>query len=193
MEKRDAPDRFVARTFPTSDLVFAEYVREVLHRTSRGNKEPVREALEVSLRNVYPDVRVSIRADVAGFGDTLLYVFRDGSIGASLAAEEWIEDPSAARVVTDPTGTYVEVNEPAERLFGRGAAEMIGWKAGSFTRPDDRVEDAEAVWRALEQSGRLHSLALISCVTGSDTPVEYVTVKDGDGPGRNVTYLRERH
>jgi PAS domain S-box-containing protein len=193
VQNRDAPDRFVARTFPTSDLVFAEYVREVLHRTSRGNEERVREALEGSLRHVYPDVRVTIRIDVAGFGDTLLYVFRDGSVATSRMAEDWIEDPAAARLVTDPTGTYVEVNEAAERLFGRSAAEMIGRKAGSFTRPDDRVEDAEAVWRALEQTGRLHSLAVITCATGSDTPVEYVTVKDGDGPGRHVTILRERH
>jgi len=187
------PDRFVARTFPTSDLVFAEYVREVLHRTTQADEDRVRQGLEGSLRHVFPDVRVSIRTDVAGFGDTLLYVFRDGRVGASLMAEEWIEDRAAARLVTDPTGTYVEVNEPAERLFGRTAAEMIGRKAGSFTRPDDRVEDADAVWRALEQSGRLHSLAVITCPTGVDTPVEYITVKDGDGPGRNVTYLRERH
>jgi PAS domain S-box-containing protein len=189
----NAAGMFVVRTFPTSDLVFAEYVREVLHRTSRGNDEHVRGELEASLRHVYPRVRVSIRNDVAGFGDILLYVFRDGSVAASNMAEDWIEDPAASRLVTDPTGTYVEINEPAERLFGRTAAEMIGRKAGSFTRPEDRVEDAEAVWRALEQSGRLHSLAIISCPTGVDTPVEYVTVKDGDGRGRNVTYLRERH
>ena len=70
---------------------------------------------------------------------------------------------------------------------------MVGTKAGSFTRPDDRIEDAEKVWRALEQTGRLHSLAMIRCADGSETHVEYVTIKDGDGPGRNVTYLRERH
>ncbi len=101
--------------------------------------------------------------------------------------------PATARVVTDRSGTYVEANEQAERLFGRTAGEVVGSKAGSFTRPDDRVEDAEKVWRALEHSGRLHSLAVIRCADGDETPVEYITVKDGDGPGRHVTYLRERH
>jgi PAS domain S-box-containing protein len=120
-------------------------------------------------------------------------VFRDGSVTTSLTAEDWVDDPATARLVTDRSGTYIEANERAEHLFGRPASEIIGRKAGSFTRPDDRVEDAEAVWRALDQTGRLHSLAVIRCADETDTPVEYVTVKDGDGPGRNVTFLRERH
>jgi hypothetical protein len=73
------------------------------------------------------------------------------------------------------------------------ADEIVCNKAGSFTRPDALIEDPEALWRALEHTGRLHSLALIRCGDGSETPVEFVTLKDGDGPGRNVTYRRERH
>jgi hypothetical protein len=34
---------------------------------------------------------------------------------------------------------------------------------------------------------------VVSCGDGSETLVEVVTVKDGDGTGRNITYLRERH
>jgi len=186
-------DKLVVRTFPTSDPIFAERVRELLQRRSQSNAAAVVETLEAALRRVYPDVRASIREDVAGFGDTLIYVFRDGSATASLSDEEWIHDEATARVVTDQSGTYVGANERAEHLFGRTASEILGQRAGSFTRPDDRVEDAEAVWRALEQTGRLHSLAVIRCADGADTPVEYVTLKDGDGPGRNVTFLRERH
>jgi PAS domain S-box-containing protein len=193
MHLPSTPDRVVARTFPTSDAIFAERVRDVLQRRSEANAEHVCETIETSLRRVYPQVRASIRTDVAGFGDTVVYVFRDGSATAPQMAEDWIDDTATARVVTDPSGTYVDANERAERLFGVSAGEMVGTKAGSFTRPDDRVEDAEKVWRALEQTGRLHSLALIRCADGSETHVEYVTVKDGDGPGRNVTYLRERH
>ena len=163
--------------------------------SDRQQRTPSKSArpLEASLRHVYPQVRATIRTEGAGFGDTMIYVFRDGSATPSMTADDWIDDPATARVVTDPSGTYVEVNERAERLFGRTAGEIVGSKAGSFTRPDDRVEDAETVWRALERTGRLHSLAVISCADDSETPVEYVTVKDGDGPGRNVTYLRERH
>ena len=123
----------------------------------------------------------------------LIYVFRDGSLSATLIADDWIDDPGTARLVTDPSGTYVEANERAARLFGRTADEIVGRDAGTFTRPDARVEHAEILWRALEQTGRLHSLAMINCADGSETPVEFVTVKDDDGPGRNVTYLRERH
>jgi PAS domain S-box-containing protein len=187
------PDRVVVRTFPTADLVFAERVRELLQRELQSNHGQVCEALETGLRDVYPLVRATIRTEVAGFGDTAIYLFRDGSVAASLMAEDWIGDEGTARLVSDRSGTYVEANTPAESLFGRTAGEIVGRKVGSFTRPDARIEDADAVWRALEQAGRLHSLAIIQCGDGTETPVEFVTVKDGDGAGRNVTYLRERH
>jgi PAS domain S-box-containing protein len=190
---QDTPARVVARTFPTSDVMFAERVRDLLQGGLPPHPAGICEAIEASLRHVYPQVRTAIRADLAGFGDTLIYVYRDGSVTASLTADDWIDDPTTARLVTDRSGTYVEANERAERLFGRAADEIVGSKAGSFTRPDDRVEDAETVWRALEHTGRLHSLAVIRCAGGDETPVEFVTVKDGDGPGRHVTYLRERH
>jgi PAS domain S-box-containing protein len=193
VDDHDGPDRVVVRTFPTSDLVFAERVRDLLQRELERNHEDVREALETRLRNVYPRVRATIRTEVAGFGDTVIYVFRDGSIAASLMADDWIDDPATARLVSDQAGTYVEANAQAESLFGRSAEEIVSRKAGSFTRPDARIQDADAVWRALEHTGRLHSLAIIRCRDGTETPVEFVTIKDGDGPGRNVTYLRERH
>jgi PAS domain S-box-containing protein len=189
---QNRPNRVVTRTFPTSDVIFAERVREVVQRKP-GDAEQVREAIETSLSHVYPQVRATTRSDVAGFGDTMIYAFRDGSATPSPMADDWIDDPATARLVTDSAGTYVEANERAEHLFGRTAGEIVGSKAGSFTRPDDRVEDPDVVWRALERTGRLHSLAVIRCADGSETPVEYVTVKDGDGPGRHVTYLRERY
>jgi len=193
MQEHDSQRRLVARTFPTSDVIFAERVRGLLQRKSAPDAQRVCVALEASLRNSYPQVRAMVRSDVAGFGDTVIYVFRDGSIAAAQTEEHWIDDPTTARVVTDPSGTYIEVNERAERLFGRASSEIVGSKLGSFTRPDDRVEDADAVWRAFNEAGRLHSLSVIRCADGTDTPVEYVMVKDADGPGRNVTFLRERH
>jgi PAS domain S-box-containing protein len=182
----------LAKTVPAADVVFAEHVRELLQLGVGPRPEDACEVIERRLRDVYPKVRATVRTDLAGFGGTLVYVFRDGSVGASLAGEDWIDDPGTARTVTDPSGTYVEANEPAERLFGRTADEIVGSVAGGFTRPDARVEDAAAMWRALERTGRLHSLAVITCRDGTETPVEFVTVKAGDGPGRNVTYLRER-
>jgi PAS domain S-box-containing protein len=182
----------LARTVPTADVVFAEHVRDLMQAGLEPRPEDLCEVIETRLRGVYPNVRATVRSDLAGFGGTLVYVFRDGSVGGSLAAEDWIDDPATARTVTDASGTYVAANEPAERLFGRTADDIVGSMAGSFTRPDARVEDAAAMWRALEHTGRLHSLAVIVCRDGTETPVEFVTVKGGDGPGRNVTYLRER-
>src|SRR4051794_39091908 len=106
MHLPDMPDNVVARTFPTSDVIFAERVRAVLQRRSDASAEQLREILAASLRVAYPRVRASIRTDVASFGDTVIYVFRDGSAAAEMA-DDWIDDAATARVITDPSGTYV--------------------------------------------------------------------------------------
>ena len=71
-----------------------------------------------------------------------------------------------------------------------GRLEIIGRPAGSFTHADARVGDAAELWRTFEAVGRLHSLAIVAQPDGTEETVEFVTIKDGDGPGRNVTFLR---
>jgi PAS domain S-box-containing protein len=190
-ESRDS--RVVARSFPTHDVVFAERVQELLRREQLTGPERIAAGLQRTLRTIYPNVKATVRDDVAGFGDTMIYVFRDGSASPLAEAESWIEDAATARLVTDATGTYIAANAAAAQLLGRSVESIIGETAGTFTRPDARIEDASALWRMLDQTGRLHSLAIVRCEDGSEKPVEFVTVKDGDRPGRNVTYLREGH
>jgi PAS domain-containing protein len=185
--------KVVARTFPTHDVVFAERVEELVRRERRHEPARIAAGLQAKLRALYPGVRATVRMDVAGFGDTMIYVFRDGSASPAHEEASWIEDAGTARVVTDTTGTYVAANDQAARLFRRPVESIVGEIAGTFTRPDARIEDREALWRMLDKTGRLQSLAVLRCDDGSETHVEFVTIKDGEGPGRNVTYLRERH
>jgi hypothetical protein len=63
--------------------VFAEHVHDLLRRGLDPNREEVCGAIERCLRDVYPQVRATIRTDVAGFGDRVIYVFRDGTVGTS--------------------------------------------------------------------------------------------------------------
>jgi hypothetical protein len=49
------------------------------------------------------------------------------------------------------------------------------------------VRSAATLWKSLERFGRLHSTAVLS---SDGTRVEFVTIRDGAGHGRNVTYLR---
>ena len=116
MHLPSTPDRVVARTFPTSDAIFAERVRDVLQQRSEADAEHVCATIETSLRRVYPQVRASVRTDVAGFGDTIVYVFRDGSATAPQMADDWIDDTATARVVTNSSGTYVDANERRRAL-----------------------------------------------------------------------------
>jgi PAS domain-containing protein len=142
------------------------------------------------LKVVHPNVATSPRAAIAGFGGTTIYVLRDGSALSSFEDESWIRDAATARVVTDDGGTYVEANEAAAVLFAVPVREIIGREAGTFTRPDARVEQPTALWRALSSGGKLHSLAVVRCPDGEEESVEFVTIRDEAGPGRHVTYLR---
>ena len=191
MHVRERTGSFTAITFPASDAVFAERVREILAaRTGTGVGEAI-EALTGRLRPIHPDVSASVRQDIAGFGDeSAVYVYRDGSAYSKFGGVDWVDEPTTARLITDASGTYIAANQAAAALLGVATDEIIGRRAGTFTRPDARVTDAEALWHALSTTGRLHSLAVVCRGDGVDVPVEFVTMRDGDGPGRNVTALR---
>ncbi|MEA2518230.1 MAG: hypothetical protein QOF49_310 [Chloroflexota bacterium] len=179
-----------AHTFPANDAVLAEWVREILRDAAGQTADEAVETVTRRVRAVHPGVSVSVRTPMAGFGDApSLYVFRDGT-ALSKHREDWIDEPDVARLVTDASGRYVSANEAAADLFGVDVDDIIGRLAGSFTRPDVRISDADALWEALAATGRLHSLTNVQRLDGSDVPIEFVTIKDGDGIGRNVTVMR---
>ncbi|HSL76680.1 MAG TPA: PAS domain-containing protein [Candidatus Limnocylindrales bacterium] len=175
---------------PSDDAIFGIRVREVFGDLERLPAGQAASELQSRLRPLHPEVHTSMRSEMAGFGNTqVIYVYRDGWRRQTLTAE-WTEDPGAARVVTDAAGTYVDANDAAARLFSVSQAEIIGRPAGSFTRPDTRLGNADDLWRTLERIGRLHSLAIVVRPDGTEAAVEFVTIRDGDGPGRHVTFLR---
>jgi PAS domain S-box-containing protein len=177
-------------TFPADDAVFAQRVDDWLDAVGRAPDQWDAGDLEAALRRVHPHVATRWRNQIAGFGDRTLYVFRDGTVTASNDSDGWTGIDATARVVTNETGDYLDANEAAEALFGVSRDRIIGAHAGSFTETDARIVDADALWRALNATGRLHSLALVCRPDGSTVSVEFITVRDGDGPRRNVTYLR---
>jgi PAS domain S-box-containing protein len=179
-------------TFPQDDAVLAERVREIVAEEEPRTADETRATLETHLRAVHPRVTIRQRSDLAGFGQAALYVFRDGSAVSELD-DTWVDEPTSARVVTDESGTYVDANDAAAELFGLPREAIIGRRPGDFTRPDARIHDADELWRRLAETGRLHSLAVVSGSSANDgTLVEFVTIRDGDGdgPGRTVTVLR---
>jgi PAS domain S-box-containing protein len=179
-----------AISFPATDAVFAERVREIV-RDGRSDAAEVAGTLMRRLRVLHPHVSTSLRSEVAGFGeDAVVYVFRDGSVLPPIDRADWIDDPAVARVVTDATGRYLDANAAAATLFGVTVEQIVGASAGTFTRADTRIEDPAALWRALAKVGSLRSVSIVQCADGSERAVEFVTTRDGDGPGRNVTVLR---
>jgi PAS domain S-box-containing protein len=180
-----------ALPFPTDDAVFAQHVKESLRDAIDTSVEEAVERLRGRLRRVYPNADARLRAEVAGFGPSpVVYVFRDGTARQTFS-DSWIDDTATARLVSDQNGMYVDANDAAAALFGVARDAIVGRQAGSFTKPDTRIEDTDALWRALAVKGRLHSLALVLRPDGTEITLEFVTIRDGDGPGRNVTVLRE--
>jgi PAS domain-containing protein len=192
MEVRIRNRVVTAITFPADDVVLAERVREILDSaladvaTDRELAGRIAERLSI----VYPAVTTRFRDALAGFGERQLYIFRDGTARSSFEDDTWTTAPDVARVVTDAAGRYLEANAAAERLFGVAREAIVAASAGTFTRPDARIVDSDALWRSLAHTGRLHSLSVLQCPDGHQESIEFETIRDGDGPGRNVTYLR---
>jgi hypothetical protein len=114
----DRRSPITALPFPSDDLVFAARVWEILRKTPADSADEAIERLCSRLRPVHPHVAARIRAEIAGFGRSpVVYVFRDGTTRQSLS-DVWLDDPAAARVVSDRAGTYLEANDPAAALFG---------------------------------------------------------------------------
>ena len=181
------PGRPATFTFPPDNEVLAERVREIFHRHGPETTEAAVVVVRDRLARIYPTVAVWVREDLAGFGQPALYIFRDGSATSRFGGEEWVQDPATARVTADSSGIYMDANDAATALFGRGRDAIVGRRAGAFTRPDARVEDVEELWRRLEKTGKLHSLALINLPDGTERRVEFVTTRTSDSI---VTSLR---
>lgn len=177
-------------TFPATDAVFKERVGQILREIGKTDPKSLVGELVRRLRAVHPEASATIRGGLAGLDDaTIVYVYRDGAVKRDDAPERWMEDPATARVVSGPDGQYLDANDAAAQLFGVERDEILRRSAGDFTRLDTRVDGA-VLWKALAERGRLHSLAVIACPDGRERHVEFLTIRDGDGPGRNVTYLR---
>ena len=192
MEVHAPAQELTVLTFPADDWVFGERVAEIVNaQHSDASPQDVARDIERVLQVVHPAVATTFRDRLAGFGDLVMYVFRDGTARSSYESDGWIADPATARVVTNAQGVYVDANEAAEELFGVPRDYVLRVRAGSFTRPDARITDERALWTVLERTGKLHSIAVLTRRDGTDVSVEFITVRDEEGPGRNVTYLRE--
>ena len=176
--------------FPADDEVLRKRVRDSLEKADEASAKAARDGLLSRLRIIYPRAEVRIRDPLAGFGEPTLYVFRDGGIASSLGSDAWREEPTTARLVTNNQGIYVDANDAALELLGVTREQIVGQPAGTFTKPDARIDDAAGLWDLLESSGRLHSLAVVSCPDGRDVRVEFISLRDADGKGRHVTWLR---
>ncbi len=96
---------------PSTDLLFGRFIERVAG--TLGSPSPRR--LTLHLRALYPRLAIHRRELAAERGETW-YVFRDGRLAPRLAHDWWL-DPSLARALLDPEGTFHEANPAALELF----------------------------------------------------------------------------
>ena len=174
--------------FPHDDAVFSAFVRRTFGQQAGEGDEPA--DLQGDLRSLYPRAVVRSRDPLASLGGTAWYVYRDGRYSPFVDGPPWWDETSAARVVIDDSGCYLDANPPALELLGVSLDELRRSKAGDFTPP---AFGAEAPWmmQLLRDTGELHSTSMLRSRNGrSDEAVEFHFVKDADGPGRHVSTLR---
>jgi PAS domain-containing protein len=117
-------------------------------------------------------------------------VYRDGRYSPFVDGPRWWAEPTAARVVIDDAGCYVDANQPALDLLGVSLEELRRSRAGDFTPP---AFGAEAPWilQLLRDTGELHSISMLRSRNGGvDEAVEFRFAKDAAGPGLHVSTLR---
>jgi len=172
--------------FPPEDAVFSAFARRAFGELAGDAPADLQRAL----RSLYPRAVVHSREPLASLAGTAWYVYRDGRFSPFVDGPPWWAEPTAARVVIDDAGCYVDATPAALELFGVSLEELRRSKAGDFTPP---VFGAEAPWmmQLLRDTGELHSTSMLRSRTGApDAAVEFHFVKDAAGPGRHVSTLR---
>jgi len=172
--------------FPPDDAVFGAFVRRTFGELAGDTPAD----LQSKVRSLYPRAVVHPREPLASLAGNAWYVYRDGRYSPFSDGPPWWDEPTAARVVIDDAGCYVDANPPALELLGVSLDELRRSKAGDFTPP---AFGAEAPWimQLLRDTGELHSLSMLRSRNDEpDAAVEFHFVKDAAGPGRHVSTLR---
>ena len=111
--------RGLVHAFPPDDAAFRRNVLEALQALPDMTIERAAEALTKALRATYPDVLVTARQKLGGYGDEqLCYAFRDGRVSSAgghrerLATESGSVAPGESRIQRDQGAVSGAIGEP---------------------------------------------------------------------------------
>jgi PAS domain-containing protein len=172
--------------FPPYDEVLARLAAERL----AGLPEPAPEALQASLRPIYPQIVIRPREAIAALGGgTAWYVYREGRYSPFGEDGPWWEAPDAARLEIDAEGRYAGANAAALELIGVDLATLKGMRTGDLTVASTRPTVAW-FWQLLEDVGELHSTSILATPDGRQVPVEYRLIRGATPHDVSISYLR---
>lgn len=173
--------------FPPYDEVLARLTAERLEMLAG----PDPEALQASLRTVYPNATVRPRESIASLGGGVAwYVYRDGRYSPYADDGRWWEAADAARLEIDADGRYVGANQPALDLIGIDLATLRSMRSGELTLESTRPTVAW-IWQLLEDVGELHSTSVLRTPDGRHIPIEYRLIRGVGDDAVSYSFVRE--
>lgn len=89
-----------------------------------------------------------------------------------------------ALIVVDDDCRYVCANEPAAKLLGAPADELVGRSVGDFT-PPELLPALERIWADFERQGEMHGPYEVLRGDGSRVLIEYRALRNF-GPGQHL-------
>lgn len=160
-------------TVPSSDLAFARAVEVVLAAQPR----PTADALQESLRSIYPKVAVFER-QLSGEQD-VYYVYRDGTFVRDVVKPWWTEPDAAWSQYSAADGRLIDASEQWVALMGGRREDFLGRHYTEWVHPNARLAAATFHATVLEL-GEIHSEGLVRRADGADVRVEFYGVLVGD-------------
>ncbi|HET9347162.1 MAG TPA: hypothetical protein VFO05_15835 [Candidatus Limnocylindrales bacterium] len=129
-------------TFPRGDEAFAAFVRDAIARLERADRlEPA--ALQNLLRRWHSRALVRERDELASFGASTWYVYRDGQAGVRIEDDWWQRD-DVARARLGEDQIFIDGDDEACRLVGRPPGGLAGASWRELVPPV--ASDDDAAW-----------------------------------------------
>jgi PAS domain S-box-containing protein len=174
-------------TFPQLDAAFRAHVEAAQAQLGYWDGEHI----EKQIKLAYPHAATQRASALATFfpEQETWYVYRDGRPKPAPSGAEWWLDPELPTTIMRATGEYTDANEAAAELFGVPREQIVGARAGDFTRHESSAEVERRLFAALNSHGWLHSTAVVTRPDGAEWPVEFHTRAVPDS-GQYITVMR---
>jgi len=161
-------------TFPRDDTAFAAFVRTTFADLG-ASRDADPDALQAALRRWHTRALVRSQHELARLGESVWYVYRDGSAGVRLEQDWWqVGGVATARLGEDEV--FIDGDDAACALVDRPPGGLRGVPWRELVPPAARDADAEWLFGPLKDGRPVQSVFDFPRDDGSRRVIEYRTI-----------------